>query len=941
MATDPALQGLLAEIEQEIGLVHGVDAIVRPEQHRFEYRSRLYGYRERLAAHKGDEPHPDIAYFEARLAMALNEQDAAVPLWLEAISRCSGEKAKLARFHLAICQKNIGAYHRARESLASCERQRLDRGMVSQVRRDLDLAESKFVAHCLGGRYFDLLRSRSVSASARAAFIDAYRDTGASDPQLYAVSLLCEVLEQAARGDRIEVPVHRHSETEPHRQVFFAGFGWTGSGACFDYYAQSDHAVAPFGAGELTLYRTRFLDALYRRGDENGDKAWRALLDYLELTVFGLIGRMGGQPGGIQSRSVLHSLDGDGLAERLAHSLGRLMSGYREGDLRRSVTRFLNDVTNLGDQPGAVHLFNNSISGILADRIDLLPDAKLVAVVRDIRDVYVARSIESGRMDPEAFVKSYRWSFNEFQKWYEATGAKHRVSVVRFEDFVTSESCRRALGDEIGVPVDSVPVSSDSYHPSVSVRNVGLYKTSELQEELGRVAEALPEFVWGDHRSGTTVLSSVEYPNEPDEARLVPGLSAVKAGAALSPEEIPAVYAGAFNPSGFKSRTDRPAGVMRLDSGAITVPSDSGYPEVIPGDRPLRDFEIEHLRQTESVEVRWGHRYPSPQDVYKLRQLAVLGVPLYACDAAPAWADALLGTELVDDLRSYGRSDRSNPLLREHHSIALRRIGLDTFSTIATRGVSDVPGSDTGLPAVSAVLCSNRPEFVEQAIEQVRAQNYPNLELIVTLHGPAGDLAAKLRSDEDSAVPLIVVEVPSDVLFGEALNRGVRAASGTIVTKIDDDDWYGPNHVWDMVRAMRYSKADIVGAFAEFVYLGPLDVTVFRPAGGGERYGSSLSGGTLTLTHDLFLDIGGYPAVSTGADRGLMQALEAARATVYRTHGMGYLLNRHDRGHTWEIEISHFLQSAQHQWHGTNLAHMVLNDQLGPFFAVTERISGY
>ena len=43
---------------------------------------------------------------------------------------------------------------------------------------------------------------------------------------------------------------------------------------------------------------------------------------------------------------------------------------------------------------------------------------------------------------------------------------------------------------------------------------------------------------------------------------------------------------------------------------------------------------------------------------------------------------------------------------------------------------------------------------------------------------------------------------------------------------MDDDDWYGKEHISDLLLAASYSNADLVGKGSEFVYLMEEDITV-------------------------------------------------------------------------------------------------------------------
>ena len=84
--------------------------------------------------------------------------------------------------------------------------------------------------------------------------------------------------------------------------------------------------------------------------------------------------------------------------------------------------------------------------------------------------------------------------------------------------------------------------------------------------------------------------------------------------------------------------------------------------------------------------------------------------------------------------RSKGLAD---PLLRERHSIALRRLVhrhhsvYENLAALAAAHGHTVSAS----PSVSILMATNRPEMVTFAIEQMAAQDYPNVEILCGLHG--------------------------------------------------------------------------------------------------------------------------------------------------------------------------------------------------------------
>jgi hypothetical protein len=271
----------------------------------------------------------------------------------------------------------------------------------------------------------------------------------------------------------------------------------------------------------------------------------------------------------------------------------------------------------------------------------------------------------------------------------------------------------------------------------------------------------------------------------------------------------------------------------------------------------------------------------------------------------------LLAPELLALLRAPLPGRGADPLAWEIRSVRQRRAALRHHGTGLTRP-----------PAVSALLVTKRPQLLGTALAALAAQTYPELEIVVGLHGapPATDLTAEhLTAEHLAAVaggrPLRVVPVPESRPLGEALAEAARAASGTVLTKVDDDDRYGPEHVWDLVAARHYSGATVVGKGAEFVYLEPKDLTVRRRMA-AETTTDTVAGGTIALAREDLAAVGGWPPVPRWVDRALLDRVLAEDGTVYRTHPLGFVYTRHGDGHTWEADLAYFLRDRVRSWRG-------------------------
>ncbi|MFV2083946.1 hypothetical protein [Micromonospora sp. LOL_021] len=327
------------------------------------------------------------------------------------------------------------------------------------------------------------------------------------------------------------------------------------------------------------------------------------------------------------------------------------------------------------------------------------------------------------------------------------------------------------------------------------------------------------------------------------------------------------------------------------------------------------------LRQVRAVRCRLVPGEHPEQTAGLLVQLAATGVLVHAPVLPPAVADLLdpqLRALVTGQLPgSAGSAGRDGPLTVEARSVRQRRAAMRGHAA----GLR-LPGlADGGLPAlgrppsVSAVLITRRPELVTSALAAIITQTYPEMEIILGLHGIELPESAR-RALSDAGRPFEVLHLPESVDFGAGLAAATRRARGTLITKFDDDDSYGVEHVWDLVLARHYSGATLVGKGAEFVHLDDQGVTLRRRSGIPEAYGGVVAGGTMLLAKSDLEAVGGWRPVPRSVDLGLIERLRAEGATIYRTHPLGYLYHRRPTGHTWDPGEAYFVDSAYSRWTG-------------------------
>ena len=99
-----------------------------------------------------------------------------------------------------------------------------------------------------------------------------------------------------------------------------------------------------------------------------------------------------------------------------------------------------------------------------------------------------------------------------------------------------------------------------------------------------------------------------------------------------------------------------------------------------------------------------------------------------------------------------------------------------------------------------------------------------------------------------------------------------------------------------------------------------------------EAFGQWVGGGTLMLRADDLRALGGWSPTPNAVDLLLLHSLRDAGGGIYRTHALGFMLCRHNHGHTWSQEDEAFLATAAEQWEGYHpspeLAHSLVAEDV-------------
>ncbi|MDQ6911325.1 MAG: glycosyltransferase [Verrucomicrobiota bacterium] len=114
----------------------------------------------------------------------------------------------------------------------------------------------------------------------------------------------------------------------------------------------------------------------------------------------------------------------------------------------------------------------------------------------------------------------------------------------------------------------------------------------------------------------------------------------------------------------------------------------------------------------------------------------------------------------------------------------------------------------TSFPRITVVTPSyNQGHFLGQTIESILSQKYPNLEYIIIDGGSNDDSVAIIKRYE-SELTFWVSE--PDAGQTDAINKGLRRATGEIVTWLNSDDLHFPETLAKIAGAFGDSPVDVV-----------------------------------------------------------------------------------------------------------------------------------
>lgn len=111
-------------------------------------------------------------------------------------------------------------------------------------------------------------------------------------------------------------------------------------------------------------------------------------------------------------------------------------------------------------------------------------------------------------------------------------------------------------------------------------------------------------------------------------------------------------------------------------------------------------------------------------------------------------------------------------------------------------------------PKISIITPTfNQGQYIEQTILSVLNQNYPNLEYII-IDGGSTDNTVDIIKKHENKISYWVSE--KDKGQSDAINKGLKIATGDIINWLNSDDYYEPNILLKIAETFASTKASCI-----------------------------------------------------------------------------------------------------------------------------------
>lgn len=200
---------------------------------------------------------------------------------------------------------------------------------------------------------------------------------------------------------------------------------------------------------------------------------------------------------------------------------------------------------------------------------------------------------------------------------------------------------------------------------------------------------------------------------------------------------------------------------------------------------------------------------------------------------------------------------------------------------------------------VSIITCTNREEFIENVFNNYEQQTWQDKELIIVLNKDSMNIDKWIEKAKNYP-NVFVYQLHEKATLGDCLNYGVFRASGEIIAKFDDDDYYGPNYLSNAMAAFQNKDVMVAGKGSYYIYFKNKKALVFV-SNTENSFADTVAGASLIFRKQVFYYVR-FEKVNRAEDYFFIDECKKAGINIYSLDRHDFAVIRHNtENHTWKI----------------------------------------
>jgi len=213
----------------------------------------------------------------------------------------------------------------------------------------------------------------------------------------------------------------------------------------------------------------------------------------------------------------------------------------------------------------------------------------------------------------------------------------------------------------------------------------------------------------------------------------------------------------------------------------------------------------------------------------------------------------------------------------------------------------------------SVITITNRPNYIDEVLNNFLRQNYKKKELIIVLHGNHMNLKEyQIRTSQYKDVKLF--QLNNTVHYGICCNFAFEQTNYGYIAIFDDDDYYAPNYLMQALNTFNNVDCDIVGKKSFYIYFEKNKTLALCFPSLENRYVSHVADSSMVIKRKL-LEKSKFPCPS---DDGVLTVFQQncfkKGVKIYSTHRFNYVVHRHphpNKEHSWKISEKELLKNCR------------------------------